>query len=112
MASTQTIRTTRGRGRVYDSVLDTIGDTPCIRINNLGPSHARIYVKAEFFNPAASVKDRLAVNIIEEGERSGGQQVRRGDRHADRCGRQVVEVGVHARFVDAVRQSLRSAHRL
>jgi cysteine synthase A len=64
-------RTTRGRGRLYDDVLDTIGDTPCIRINKLAPEHVRLYVKAEFFNPAASVKDRLAVSIIEEAERSG-----------------------------------------
>lgn len=71
MTAQQTIRTTNGRGRLFASVLDTVGDTPCIRINNLGPSHATIYVKAEFFNPAASVKDRLALNIIEEGERSG-----------------------------------------
>ena len=66
-----TIRTTAGRGRLFDSILDTVGDTPTIRINNLTPSQATIYVKAEFFNPASSVKDRLALNIIEEGERSG-----------------------------------------
>jgi cysteine synthase A len=64
-------RSTTGRGRLFDSVLETIGDTPCIRINNLGVDHASIYVKAEFFNPAASVKDRLAVAIIEEAERTG-----------------------------------------
>jgi len=64
-------RTTSGQGRLYDSVLDTVGDTPCIRINSLGPDGVRIYVKAEFFNPAASVKDRLALNIIEAAERSG-----------------------------------------
>jgi cysteine synthase A len=71
MTMTKTIRSTVGRGRLYDSILDTVGDTPCIRINNLSPAHATIYVKAEFFNPAASVKDRLALNIIEEGERNG-----------------------------------------
>ena len=65
------IRTTTGRGRRFDSVLDTIGDTPVIRVNNLGPDHVTIYVKAEAFNPAASVKDRLAVNIIEAAERDG-----------------------------------------
>lgn len=65
------IRTTKGRGRRFDSVLDTIGDTPVIRVNNLGPDHVTIYVKAEAFNPAASVKDRLAVNIIEAAERDG-----------------------------------------
>ncbi|MGB7205659.1 MAG: pyridoxal-phosphate dependent enzyme [Anderseniella sp.] len=64
-------RTTKGRGKLYDSVLDTIGDTPCIRIRNLAPEGVRLYVKAEAFNPAASVKDRLAVSIIEEAERSG-----------------------------------------
>ncbi len=70
MQNKNSIRTTEGRGRLFDSILDTVGDTPAIRVNNLGPSHATIYVKAEFFNPAASVKDRLALNIIEEGERN------------------------------------------
>jgi cysteine synthase A len=65
------LRTTNGRGRLFDSVLDTIGDTPCIRVNNLAPRGVTIYVKAEAFNPAASVKDRLAVNIIEAAERAG-----------------------------------------
>jgi cysteine synthase A len=65
------IRTTDGRGRLFESIVDTIGDTPCIRVNNLAPKHATIYVKAEAFNPAASVKDRLAIGIIEAAERSG-----------------------------------------
>jgi cysteine synthase len=69
--SQATVRTTKGRGRLFDSILDTVGDTPTIRVNNLAPRHARIYVKAEFFNPASSVKDRMALNIIETGERSG-----------------------------------------
>lgn len=64
-------RRTEGRGRLFDSVVDTIGDTPCIRINRLAPAHVRLYVKAEFFNPASSVKDRLAISIIEEAERRG-----------------------------------------
>jgi len=64
-------RTTQGRGRLYDSIVDTIGDTPCIRVNRIAPKHVRLYVKAEFFNPAASVKDRLAISIIEEAERRG-----------------------------------------
>ena len=71
MTTNYTSRTTNGRGRLFDSVLDTIGDTPAIRINNLGVKDATIYVKAEFFNPAASVKDRLAVSIIEHAERTG-----------------------------------------
>ncbi len=64
-------RTTKGRGCLYDSILDTIGDTPAVRINNLDTKQATIYVKAEFFNPLASVKDRLAVAIVEAAERSG-----------------------------------------
>jgi len=70
----QGIRTTFGRGRLFDSVLDTVGDTPVIRVNRLAPSGVRVYVKAEFFNPAGSVKDRLALNIIEAAERSGALQ--------------------------------------
>lgn len=69
--TTKQSRTTDGRGRLYNSVVDTIGDTPCIRVNHLAPNHVRLYVKAEFFNPAASVKDRLAISIIEEAERRG-----------------------------------------
>ncbi len=64
-------RTTAGRGRLYDSIIETMGDTPAIRINRLAPEGVTIYVKAEFYNPAASVKDRLAISILEEAERSG-----------------------------------------
>jgi cysteine synthase A len=64
-------RQTSGRGRLFETVVDTVGDTPCIRVNHLAPEHVTVYVKAEFFNPAASVKDRLALNIIESAERSG-----------------------------------------
>ena len=64
-------RSTSGRGRLFDSILDTIGDTPSMRVNRLAPDHVDLYVKAEFFNPAASVKDRLAVSIIEEAEKRG-----------------------------------------
>ena len=56
---------------IYDSILGTIGRTPVVRINRLAPRHATIYVKCEFFNPASSVKDRLAIAIIEDAERSG-----------------------------------------
>jgi len=65
------IRTTTGRGKLFQSILDTVGDTPVIRVRNLAPENVTIYVKAEFFNPAASVKDRLALNIIEDAERGG-----------------------------------------
>ena len=66
-----TQRTTRGRGTRYASILETVGNTPVVRINNLAPEGVEIYVKAEFFNPAASVKDRLALSIIETAEQSG-----------------------------------------
>lgn len=64
-------RQTEGRGRRYESIVDTIGDTPVIRINRIGPKNATIYVKFEAFNPAASVKDRLAISIIEAAEKDG-----------------------------------------
>ena len=66
-----TIRQTSGRGKTYDSVLDTIGDTPVIRINKLGPNNVTIFVKTEAANPGGSVKDRLALSIIEAAEQSG-----------------------------------------
>ena len=71
MAAQASIRSTSGRGRLFDSILDTVGDTPAIRINKVGVPGRTIYAKAEFFNPAASVKDRLALNIIEAAEREG-----------------------------------------
>jgi cysteine synthase A len=56
---------------IYDSILGTIGRTPIVRINRLAPAGIHLYVKCEFFNPAASVKDRLAIGIIEDAERRG-----------------------------------------
>jgi len=56
---------------IYDSILGTIGRTPIVRINRLAPADVTMYVKCEFFNPMASVKDRLAIAVIEDAERSG-----------------------------------------
>ncbi|RFB06101.1 cysteine synthase A [Parvularcula marina] len=56
---------------LHPDIISTIGNTPCIRINQLAPDGVTIYVKAEFFNPGASVKDRLAMSIIEDAEKSG-----------------------------------------
>ncbi len=56
---------------IYDSILGTIGRTPVVRINRLAPAGTTMYVKCEFFNPLSSVKDRLAIAIIEDAERSG-----------------------------------------
>jgi cystathionine beta-synthase len=58
--------------RVYDDILQTIGKTPLVRLKRLGDDlPCPIYAKVEYFNPGGSVKDRIAVNIIEEAERSG-----------------------------------------
>ncbi|HTT06524.1 MAG TPA: cysteine synthase A [Steroidobacteraceae bacterium] len=56
---------------IYDNILATIGRTPIVRIQHLAPAGVTIYVKCEFFNPASSVKDRLALGIIEDAEHSG-----------------------------------------
>jgi cysteine synthase A len=56
---------------IYDSILDTIGGTPIVRIGRLAPSHVTMYVKCEFFNPLGSVKDRLAIAVIEDAEQKG-----------------------------------------
>lgn len=56
---------------IYSSILKTIGRTPIVRINQLAPKHVDMYVKVEAFNPMSSVKDRLAIAMIEDAERSG-----------------------------------------
>lgn len=56
---------------IYDSILDTIGNTPIVRLHRTGPDHVSIYVKIESFNPMASVKDRLAYAIIKDARDSG-----------------------------------------
>lgn len=62
----------QGRGRVYNDITETVGNTPCVKINDrLCPAGRTIYAKCEFFNPASSVKDRLAVGIIEDAEAKG-----------------------------------------
>jgi len=55
----------------YDSILGTIGHTPVVRINRLGPPGVDLYVKVEAFNPLGSVKDRLALGVIEAAEAAG-----------------------------------------
>jgi len=56
---------------IYNNILETIGSTPVVRINSLAPDGIEMYVKVEAFNPMASVKDRLAIGIIEDAERKG-----------------------------------------
>ncbi len=74
-----------GRGRVYQSITETIGDTPMVRLNRLAAQKgvkANIYAKLEFFNPIASVKDRIGVNMIESLERPASS---RGEERAGRA---------------------------
>jgi cysteine synthase A len=58
-------------GRKYQSILETIGNTPVVKINRLAPKGVNLYVKVEAFNPLGSVKDRLALGVIEAAEKSG-----------------------------------------
>ena len=55
----------------FDSILGTVGDTPVVRINRLAPAGVHLFVKIEAFNPLGSVKDRLALGVIEAAESSG-----------------------------------------
>ena len=56
---------------IHESILGTIGSTPIVRVRRLAPAHVALYLKCEFFNPLGSVKDRLAIAVIEDAERSG-----------------------------------------
>lgn len=56
---------------IYNSILETIGNTPVVRLNNIAPKHVNFYVKVESFNPMGSVKDRLAYSVILDAEKRG-----------------------------------------
>src|ERR1700722_4602632 len=58
-------------GHTYASILETVGNTPVVRINKLGPPGINLFVKVEAFNPLGSVKDRLALGVIEDAEKTG-----------------------------------------
>ncbi|MDJ0929231.1 MAG: cysteine synthase A [Gammaproteobacteria bacterium] len=62
---------------IYDDILETIGNTPVVRLNHIAPDHVDMFVKVEAFNPLASVKDRLAYAIVTDAERKG--QLKPGD---------------------------------
>src|SRR3954471_23599089 len=55
----------------FNDILGTVGNTPVVRINKLAPKNATLYVKIEAFNPLGSVKDRLALGVIEDAEKKG-----------------------------------------
>ena len=56
---------------IYDSILDTIGRTPIVRLHRIAPAHVTLYAKVESFNPGGSVKDRLAIAVILDAEQKG-----------------------------------------
>ncbi len=56
---------------IYDNILETVGNTPIIKIQKLAPEGVDVFVKVEAFNPMGSVKDRLALGVIEAAEKSG-----------------------------------------
>ena len=58
-------------GQLYNNILETVGRTPVVRLNNIAPDGINLYVKIESFNPMGSVKDRLARGVIEDAEKSG-----------------------------------------
>src|SRR5258707_1901523 len=58
-------------GRKYQSIVETVGNTPVVRINRLRPPGTNLFVKIEAFNPLGSVKDRLALGVIEDAEKTG-----------------------------------------
>ena len=60
---------------IYDNILQTVGNTPIVKLNRLGPKDVNVFVKVESFNPMGSVKDRLARNVIEQAERDGTLKV-------------------------------------
>src|SRR5271170_1444247 len=65
---------TEGRGRLYNNILETVGNTPLVKLNRIAEEAgavADIYAKLEFFNPLSSVKDRLAISMVEVAEAEG-----------------------------------------
>ena len=57
--------------QLHNNILETVGNTPIVRINKLAPKHVNLYAKVESFNPMGSVKDRLALGVIKDAEKSG-----------------------------------------
>lgn len=62
---------------IANSITDLIGNTPLVKLNALNNSHANIFAKLEYFNPASSVKDRIALSMIDEAEKTG--ELKKGD---------------------------------
>ena len=73
----------QGCAMIYESILDTIGNTPVVKLHRIPPKHVTIYVKIEAFNPLSSVKDRLAFAIIDDAERRGMSEAGPDRRRSD-----------------------------
>ena len=75
-------------GRRFANILETVGNTPVVRINKLAPDGVNLFVKIEAFNPLGSVKDRLALGVIEDAEKQrrveAGPDGDRGDQRQHR----------------------------
>ena len=67
--------------QLFDNILETVGNTPIVRLNKLAPDGVNVYVKIESFNPMGSVKDRLALGVIEDAEAAGALQPGQTVRH-------------------------------
>lgn len=70
-ARSRFISASTARRAIYNNITETIGNTPVVKVNRLAPAGINLYVKCEFFNPLSSVKDRLALAVIEDAEKSG-----------------------------------------
>ncbi|HPF45441.1 MAG: cysteine synthase A [Alphaproteobacteria bacterium] len=57
--------------KIYENIVETVGNTPVVKLNNLSPDNVNIYAKLEYFNPMGSVKDRLALGVITDAEKRG-----------------------------------------
>ncbi|CAK9103360.1 unnamed protein product [Durusdinium trenchii] len=71
MLGRRCLSTSTARRALYNNICETVGSTPTVKVNRLAPAKVNLYVKLEYFNPLASVKDRLAVAIIEDAEKKG-----------------------------------------
>merc|ERR1719181_504098 len=69
--SARALGTSSPRNAIYEDITKTIGHTPVVKLNRLAPAGIDLYAKCEYFNPLGSVKDRLAIAIIEAGEKNG-----------------------------------------
>ena len=99
-------------GKRFANILETVGNTPVVKINRLAPPNVNLYVKIEAFNPLGSVKDRLALGVIEDAERTRRAQARTDRRRSDeRQHRHRARHGVRGKGLSARRHDGRDVQR-